>query len=77
MFCVTLGVKIASTATISNDLQPKWHEQFFFNVCHDNVEDLSFGTVLLQLNLRAVRSTFVYLSHSHAQHTIIVSVPDG
>ena len=30
---------------MDGDLNPKWHEQFVFHVCHDKVKDLQFGAV--------------------------------
>jgi hypothetical protein len=44
--CLT-GIKIASTATIEHDLNPKWNEEFVFQVCHDNVAHLHFGALVL------------------------------
>lgn len=38
------GIKIASTATIDGELNPQWHEQFVFHVCHNKVKELQFGT---------------------------------
>lgn len=35
-------MKLATTSTVDDTLEPEWEETFLFSVCHKNVEDLLF-----------------------------------